>query len=140
MGSVVHPRRIERSRHSSRRPPAVRRSRIEIIVTDREQCFVLRGCALHGVLPLPQLTCERPLRRFTISNYNDYVHLLRGKLLFPLPPPPVGSMSRFSEGSARKRRTRREQIARGFVRERGSDQIYIHRAAYIDQIATSCNI
>lgn len=45
-----------------------------------------------------------PPRRFTISNYNDYADLLRDELFIP----PDSSMSRFLEGSAKKRRTRSE--------------------------------
>lgn len=38
-----------------------------------------------------------PLRRFTIPNYNDYAHLLRGLTFEPPPPFAARSMSRFWE-------------------------------------------
>lgn len=75
------------------------RSYIEIIVTDREQSFVLRGCALTRRLPLPpnvRAALFGALRSLIITItsifYGANFRSCRG------------SMSRFSEGSAKKGR------------------------------------
>lgn len=76
-----HSRRIERRTAFT----VFRRSYIEIIVMNREQSFLLLGRVLHtsgGFLP-PRMRAGPP-RRFTISNYNDYAHLLRDQLSIPL--------------------------------------------------------
>lgn len=97
---------------------------IGIIVTDREQCFLHRDCTEFPCLPPPPPPYYRrasgPLRRFTISNYNDYVDLLRGELSFLSAPCPI------SQKGGQRRENRVDH-------RRGSDVVVLRRAIRLNR-------
>lgn len=69
--------------------------------------FLSRSFSFSSSLLLSHRNASGPLRRFTISNYNDYADLLRGELLFLL----AGCPASGKDGRRRKEDTKLEKRA-----------------------------